>query len=101
MEHNSNIKSMKLYNHVDRVYNELKELGKNDSEPLLVEELTNFDQLHYYGTTAIDFAINKIGRLLSDLKINFLLERYPIKQVQIHNVGFHNTSSKFSKNIFQ
>ena len=30
MEHNSNIKSMKLYNHVDRIYNELKELGKND-----------------------------------------------------------------------
>ena len=52
---------MKLYNHVDRIYNELKELGKNDPEPLLVEELTNFDQLHYYGTAAIDFSINKIG----------------------------------------
>ena len=61
MERNSNIKSMKLYNHVDRIYNELKELGKNDSEPLLVEELTDFDQLHYYGTEAIDFSINKIG----------------------------------------
>ena len=61
MEHNSNIKSMKLYNHVDRIYNELKELGKTDSEPLLVEELTNFDQLHYCGTEAIDFSINKIG----------------------------------------
>ena len=61
MEHNSNIKSMKLYNNVDRIYNELRELGKNDLEPLLVEELTNFDQLHYYGTEAVDFAINKIG----------------------------------------
>ena len=28
-------------------------------------------------------AINNIGRFLSDLKINFLLGRYPIKQIQI------------------
>ena len=61
MKYNSNIKSMKLYNHVDRIYNELKELGKNDSEPLLVEELTNFDQLHYHGTAAVDFSIEKLG----------------------------------------
>ena len=61
MENNSNIKSMKLYNHVDRIYNELKELGKNDSESLLVEELTNFDQLHYHGTEAVDFSIKKLG----------------------------------------
>ena len=61
MERNSNIKSMKLYNHVDRIYNELKELGKNDSEPLLVEDLINFDQLHYHGTEAVDFSIKKLG----------------------------------------
>jgi len=57
----SNIKSMKLYNHIDRILNELHELGKADSEPLLVEELTNFDQLHYNGTEAVDFSIKKIG----------------------------------------
>ena len=45
-------------------------------------------------------AINKIGRMLSDLKINFLLRRHPIKQVQIHNIGFHNTSNKFLNNSF-
>ena len=61
MEKNSNIKSMKLYNHVDRIYNELKELGKGNSEFLSVEELTDFDQLHYCGTEAVDFSINKIG----------------------------------------
>ena len=61
MQYYLNIKSMKLYNYVERVYNELKELGKDDSEALLVEELTDFDQLHYYGTAAIDFSINKIG----------------------------------------
>ena len=58
---NEKIKSMKLYNFIDRVYNELKELGKNSSESLLVEELTNFDQLHYYGTAAVDSSISKIG----------------------------------------
>ena len=61
MKHNSNIKSMKLYNHVDRIYNELNELGKNHSEPLLVKELINFDQLHYHGTEAVDFSIKKLG----------------------------------------
>ncbi len=61
MKNNLNIKSMKLYNNVDRIYNELKELGKKNSEPLLVEDLTNFDQLHYCGTEAVDFSINNIG----------------------------------------
>jgi hypothetical protein len=45
-------------------------------------------------------AINKIGRMLSDLKINFLLGRHPIKQVQIHNVGIHNRSTKFLNKSF-
>ena len=61
MVNNTDIKSMKLYNHVDRIFNELRELGKTDSEPLLVEELTNFDQLHYYGTEAVDFSIKELG----------------------------------------
>ena len=61
MKNNIDIKSMKLYNHVDRIFNELRELGKNDSEPLLVEELINFDQLHYHGTEAVDFSIKRLG----------------------------------------
>ncbi|PPR44422.1 MAG: Glycine/sarcosine/dimethylglycine N-methyltransferase [Alphaproteobacteria bacterium MarineAlpha5_Bin8] len=61
MKNDENIKSMKLYNDVDRVYNELKEIGKNDSDSLQVNELTSFDQLHYHGTYALDYAIKKIG----------------------------------------
>ena len=71
IDHNSNIKSMKLYNNVDRIYNELKELGKTNSEPLNVDEFSNiefFDQLHYHGTKAIDFCIKKIGRHTSELQ---------------------------------
>ena len=62
MVNNSNIKSMKLYNHVNRVYNELKELGKTNSDSLHVDEFKNiefFDQLHYHGTEAVDFSIKK------------------------------------------
>ncbi len=53
----ADIKSMKLYHHVDRVVNELRELGKDETGPLLVDELTAFDQLHYHGTEAVDEAI--------------------------------------------
>jgi hypothetical protein len=45
-------------------------------------------------------AINSVGRLLSDLRINFLLKRYSIKQVQIQNIGFYNTSSKWINKSF-
>ena len=49
---NNNIKSMKLYNFIDKVYNELKELGKETKGELSVSELSSFDQLHYHGTVS-------------------------------------------------
>ena len=55
---------MKLYNHINRVYNELKELGKINSDSLHVDEFSNiefFDQLHYHGTKAVDFCIKKLN----------------------------------------
>ena len=55
------IKSMGLYQHVDRVVNELRELGKAEGEPLRVDDLTAFDQLHYHGTDAVDEAIRAMG----------------------------------------
>ncbi len=58
---NSDIKSMKLYTHVDRVFNELRELGKDESDVLMVEELSSFDQLHYHGTEAVDHSISELG----------------------------------------
>ena len=53
----SKIKSMKLYNNVGRIFNELREIGKDKSKLLNVEDLIKFDQLHYCGTEAVDFAI--------------------------------------------
>jgi len=60
MNDSLNIKSMKLYNNVDRIFNELREIGKSTSSFLLVEDLTKFDQLHYHGTDAIDIFIEKL-----------------------------------------
>ena len=58
---NSNIKSMKLYRHVDRVLTELQYLGKSEQGPLSADELSPFDQLHYHGTESVDHAVRATG----------------------------------------
>ena len=58
LDHAKQIKSMKLYTHIERVMNELAELGKTENDALTVAELNAFDQMHYHGTTAVDYAIN-------------------------------------------
>ena len=55
------IKTMKLYVKGDRVFNELRELGLSDDDPLKVEVLTAFDQYHYEGVTAVEQAIDQCG----------------------------------------
>ena len=66
-----NIKSMGLYHHVDRVGNEVRELGRNEGEPLRADELTTFDQLHYHGVEAVDEAVlaTGINRLSAVLEV--------------------------------
>jgi cyclopropane fatty-acyl-phospholipid synthase-like methyltransferase len=55
------IKSMQLYPRAERIYNELKALGYGDDDPVDVDVLNRFDQLHYHGTDAIDVAIDACG----------------------------------------
>lgn len=55
------IKTMKLYIQVERVFNELRELGFSDTDHLPVEILTQFDQYHYEGTDAVEQAILQCG----------------------------------------
>lgn len=57
----NDIKSMKLYTHVERIANELAELGHGANDPLSVEELSAFDQLHYHGTEALDDALRLVA----------------------------------------
>ena len=54
----SDIKSMKLYTHVERIDNELAELAKRPGDPLSVDELSAFEQPHYHGTAALDIALD-------------------------------------------
>ena len=56
-----NIKAMKLYHQVERIFTELKALGLEDSDPLDIMTLCAFDQYHYLGTNAVDEAIRRIG----------------------------------------
>jgi cyclopropane fatty-acyl-phospholipid synthase-like methyltransferase len=55
------IKSMKLYGQVERIYNDLKAAGFGDDDPLTVADLTPFDQYHYFGTRAVDDAVERLG----------------------------------------
>ena len=58
---NSDIKDMKLYVGVERVYNELRELGLGDAECLDANVLFPFDQYHYFGTDTVDKSIRRAG----------------------------------------
>ncbi|MFO1088948.1 MAG: methyltransferase domain-containing protein [Hyphomicrobiales bacterium] len=55
------MKSMKLYDHVDRIPAELRALGFGDSDPLNVEALSTLDQFHYHGVEAVNAAMERCG----------------------------------------
>jgi cyclopropane fatty-acyl-phospholipid synthase-like methyltransferase len=55
------MKTMKLYDQVERIHNELEALGFGTDAPLNVEDITAFDQYHYLGTSAVDQAIAVLG----------------------------------------
>lgn len=48
---------MPLYRGVDRIYAELTAAGLDNDEVLVASDLAAFDQYHYHGTDAVDFAI--------------------------------------------
>jgi cyclopropane fatty-acyl-phospholipid synthase-like methyltransferase len=55
------MKSMKLYDQVERIDNELRELGIALDAPLTAAQLSPFDQYHYLGTDAVDLAARSLG----------------------------------------
>jgi cyclopropane fatty-acyl-phospholipid synthase-like methyltransferase len=55
------IKTMPLYNHVDRVFSELRELGIDSDATLDPLTLSSIDSLHYLGNEAIENAIQEAG----------------------------------------
>jgi cyclopropane fatty-acyl-phospholipid synthase-like methyltransferase len=65
------MKSMKLYDQVERIHNELHAIGIDETAPLRVSDLTPFDQYHYLGTAAVDEAARllQIGPHMNVLEI--------------------------------
>src|SRR6476619_2533564 len=57
----SAMKSMRLYDRVERLLKELEAAGFSADQPLTVDDLAPFDHLHYCGTTAVDGAIRDCG----------------------------------------
>ena len=60
------IKSMTLYEGVERVFNELRERGLDGASTVDIATLNEFDQLHYHGTDAVDEAVNRLGIKAND-----------------------------------
>jgi sarcosine/dimethylglycine N-methyltransferase len=52
------MKSMRLYDRVERVLKELEAAGFAADQPLTVQDLAPFDHMHYCGTAAVDRAIH-------------------------------------------
>ncbi|OFW30219.1 MAG: hypothetical protein A3G76_14475 [Acidobacteria bacterium RIFCSPLOWO2_12_FULL_65_11] len=55
------IEAMPLYVDIERIDNEIRELGRDEDGPLEPAELFPFDQIHYQGTDAVERAIRLLG----------------------------------------
>lgn len=56
----NDIKTMRLYHGVERVFNELRALGIADDAPLDAAQLADFDQYHYLGVDAVRESIERL-----------------------------------------
>ena len=57
----NNIKEMKLYSDAYRIFKDLKALGYEEDDKLSLEDVNQFDQLHYHGTLSVQEAIETIN----------------------------------------
>ena len=57
----TSMKAMALYDHVERIRNEIVELGRDPDGPLEAELLWPFDQYHYDGVRAVDVVVRRLG----------------------------------------
>ena len=57
----NDIKKMKLYSDAYRIFRDLKALGYSKSDKLNLEDVNQFDQLHYHGTLSVQEAITTIN----------------------------------------
>ena len=57
----NNIKEMKLYSDAYRIFKDLKALGYSEDDKFNLEDVNQFDQLHYHGTLSVQKAIETIN----------------------------------------
>ena len=91
--------TMKLYYRVERIYNELRELGYADGAPLDVEAVFPFDQYHYFGTEAVDAAI-EYGSITSESRVLDVGSGLggPARYLA-HKVGAHVTAVELQQHV--
>ena len=53
MSLSSDIKTMKLYPEAERIFRDLESVGISKNEPINVDLLSSFDQLHYHGVETV------------------------------------------------
>mmetsp|Transcript_24306 Transcript_24306/g.37453 ORF Transcript_24306/g.37453 Transcript_24306/m.37453 type:complete len:327 (-) Transcript_24306:434-1414(-) len=57
----SSIKTMKLYNDIERIENELQSLGISSQDSLDATQLSQFDSMHYCGNEAVQHALEYLS----------------------------------------
>ena len=57
----NDIKKMKLYSDAYRIFKDLKALGYSKNDKLNLEDVNQFDQLHYHGTLSVQDAIKAVN----------------------------------------
>jgi len=71
------IEAMPLYVDIERIDNEIRELGRDEDGPLEPAELFPFDQIHYQGTDAVERAIRLLGLdTVSQIESHMLTRHY-------------------------
>ncbi len=95
------IKSMKLYSRVERILDDLRHLGIDDGDPLTVDDLTRFDQYHYFGTDAVDKAIRELGIRESGTVLEIGSGLGGPARYLAHRTGCHVTAIELQPDLHQ
>mmetsp|Transcript_2424 Transcript_2424/g.3401 ORF Transcript_2424/g.3401 Transcript_2424/m.3401 type:complete len:311 (+) Transcript_2424:151-1083(+) len=66
------IKTMELYNDIERIENELNALGMKPDNPLDAHEMSNFDSMHYGGNDAVQSALDYFTTKTNNAKLTIL-----------------------------
>ncbi len=93
------IKTMKLYSQVERIYNELRALGFGPDDPLKPEDLFPFDQYHYEGIEAVQAGADMIGVTAESRVVELGSGIGGPSRYLAHRVGCHVTAVEMQPDL--